>query len=245
MSPRTSPFHPQHIDLYASPHTHAHIHKRKHLTNRQLQNGALPVPSARSILPPTNLLLTYPFPLKLATLDWHPPTHISFASNHPSAAPFTSTHTIHHPEDPSLSYTTPLWPVHCVQDTPGASLVPELRADLLDDVIRKGTNPTVEMYSAFYDPYKVSDSGLAKRLRDEGVTHVFVVGLAADYCVRWSAVDAAREGFVTYIVEEGTRAVDPDKWEDVKKEIEKEGVRVVGMAGEEVERVRKLGEARG
>jgi nicotinamidase-related amidase len=127
-----------------------------------------------------------------------------------------------------------------VQNTPGAALVPELEVGKIDRIVEKGMDSRVEMYSAFYDPLKeprVSDSGLAKVLKEEGVTHVYVVGLAADYCVKFTAVDAAGEGFETYIVDEATRAVDQDEWETAKKELARQGVEVVGMDGKEVKRV--------
>jgi len=107
-------------------------------------------------------------------------------------------------------------------------------------VIEKGIDPRVEMYSAFYDPLRnprVSDSGLAAVLRDSGVTHVYVVGLAGDYCVRCTAADAHAEGFVTYVVEEGTRAVDSVGWAACKTEIEEGGVSVVSKDGPEVRRL--------
>ncbi|KAI1331365.1 isochorismatase [Xylariaceae sp. FL0255] len=172
-------------------------------------NGSLAVPGGRDIAEPINKLLALPsFVLKVATKDWHPANHISFASNHASASPFTSTAEVIHPSDASQSYTTRLWPIHCVQDTAGAALIPELDTTHLDAVIEKGTDRRVEMYSAFYDPFKVSDSGLAELLRKHRVTDVYVVGLAADYCVAATAEDAAREGFKTFLVEECTRPVD-------------------------------------
>ncbi|KAK4129158.1 nicotinamidase [Parathielavia appendiculata] len=192
-------------------------------------NGALPVPEGRSIIPLINTLLSLPtFHLKIATKDWHPPDHISFASNHTNTTthttkrPFLDTTTITNPHNPSETYTTRLWPVHCVQSTPGASLVPELATAQLTHTIEKGQDPRVEMYSAFYSPLKdprVSDSGLAALLRSHGITHVYVVGLAADYCVRCTAEDAVAEGFETYVVEEGTRAVDPGLWGGCKAEM--------------------------
>lgn len=199
------------------------------------------MPNGRDVLPTINTLLTLPFPLKLATQDWHPQSHISFSSNHPSTAPFTSTHTITHPSDPARSYTTTLWPDHCVQDSPGAALLPGLRTDLVHDVIKKGKRDDVEMYSAFYDPFRLEDSGLAERLRGEGVGAVFVVGLAGDYCVRATALDARREGFEVVVVEEGTRCVDPTAWERIRGELNGVGVKVVGMESDEVARVRALG----
>lgn len=108
-------------------------------------------------------------------------------------------------------------------------------------MLKKGKRNDVEMYSAFYDPFRLEDSGLAERLRGEGVGCVFVVGLAGDYCVRATALDARREGFEVVVVEEGTRCVDPKAWQRVRKELVGEGVRVVSVQSEEVERVRALG----
>ncbi|KAK4231136.1 Pyrazinamidase/nicotinamidase [Podospora fimiseda] len=205
-------------------------------------SGTLAVPNARTILPLINHLLSLPtFTLRIATKDWHPPTHISFAPNHsPTTRPFLDTTTITNPLNPQETYTTHLWPIHCLQDTPGASLVPELNTSKLDHIIHKGQNPQVEMYSAFYSPLRnptISDSGLAKILHSAEITHVYVVGLAADYCVRCTAEDAKMEGFKTYIIEEGTKAVDPEGWEKCKAEIEGKGVKVVSIGGEEVKRL--------
>ncbi|KAG6039137.1 hypothetical protein E4U41_003153 [Claviceps citrina] len=206
-------------------------------------NGSLPVPHGRAIASPLNNLLSLPgFALKLATRDLHPRNHISFADNHPPPAnkPFTSSARVHHPSDPSRSYTTTLWPVHCVRGTPGAELVPELHADAVDAVLDKGTDPRVEMYSAFYDPLRVSDTGLADRLRGRGVTDVFVGGLAADFCVRATAEHAVDEGFRAYVVEEATRPVLPDLWDDCRRAMMRHGVEMVSMDGPEIARVRAL-----
>ncbi|KAL2137266.1 hypothetical protein VTI74DRAFT_4997 [Chaetomium olivicolor] len=210
-------------------------------------SGSLPVPDGRSITPFINTLLAQPtFALKIATKDWHPPNHISFASSHsatnPPKRPFLDCTTVTNPNNPSESYTTRLWPEHCVQHTRGAQLVPELDTSLVTHIIEKGIDARVEMYSAFYSPLsspRFGDSGLAALLRGQGVTHVYVVGLAADYCVRYTAEDAVREGFETYVIEEGTRAVDPAGWEGCKKEMEGMGVRVVRADGEEVRRLFK------
>lgn len=204
-------------------------------------NGSLPVSHGRSLPPLINTLLSLPtFIIRIGTKDWHPPSHISFASNHPNASPFTSFATITNPYNPLESYTTRLWPDHCIQNTPGAELIPELESWRFDLIIQKGTDERVEMYSAFYDPLKeprVSDSGLATVLKEKGVTHVYVVGLAGDYCVKCTAVDAVKEGFETYVIEEGTKAVDAEGWEGCKKEMEGEGVQVVKMDGLEVKRL--------
>ncbi|KAI9845562.1 MAG: NAD(+) salvage pathway protein [Sclerophora amabilis] len=210
-------------------------------------NGALAVAGGRDVAPIINNLLSLPFSFKVATKDWHPPDHVSFASNHapPNNKPFTS-FTTQNPLNMSETSEIRLWPVHCVQGTPGASIIPELDVMKLDHIVEKGQDPRVEMYSAFAAPFenpRVAQSGLADVLRRERISHVYVSGLAADYCVAATAVDACREGFQTVIVEEATRAVDPGeeglgaakrKWAEV-------GIELVGINGEEVEMVRRLG----
>lgn len=198
----------------------------------------------RTIAPIINSLLSLPFHIRIATKDFHPPDHISFASNHaaPNNKPFESSATITNPLNASESQTTRLWPDHCIQGTKGAELIPELDVAKVDHVVEKGQDPRVEMYSAFADPFRspcVSRSGLAERLKEEGVTHCYVVGLAMDYCVRWTAVDAAKEGFETVIVNEGTKAVDPESWDEVAGKLKKEGVRMVTIDGEEVKMVKE------
>ncbi|PQE29991.1 Pyrazinamidase nicotinamidase protein [Rutstroemia sp. NJR-2017a WRK4] len=203
-------------------------------------NGSLAVANGRDTIPVINTLLTYPFPVKVATKDWHPSNHTSFASNHPGTKPFTDFTTIVNPSNPSEAYSTRLWPDHCIQDTLGSEHPFELNTTHFTKTIHKGQNPQVEMYSAFYDPLKsprCSDSGLAAYLKEEGITDVYVVGLAADYCVKYTAEDAAREGFKTYVVEEATRAVDPTEWEKMKSSLD--GVKVINLNDEEVLRVKE------
>ncbi|KAK7430971.1 NAD(+) salvage pathway protein [Neonectria magnoliae] len=201
-------------------------------------NGSLAVTDGRAIAPAINTLLHLPFVLKIATKDWHPRHHISFAANHPGAEPYTSSHTIAYPSDPSRTYTTTLWPVHCVQGSLGAELVPELDVAALHSVIEKGKDPTVEMYSAFYDPFHVNDSGLAKMLTDAAVTDVFVVGLASDFCVKATAEHAVEEGYRTFIVNEGTRPVLPDKWDECKRDMEAKGINFISIDGDQVARLK-------
>lgn len=206
-------------------------------------SGSLAIPQGRDIAPTVNELLALPsFAVRIATQDWHPADHISFAANHtPPRQPFVDSVPVVNPRNASETFETRLWPVHCVQGTKGAELVPELAAGRVDVVVKKGTDARVEMYSAFYDPFedpRVCDSGLAQALKDKGVTHVYVVGLAFDYCVSATATDAAKEGFVTYVVEEGTRAVDAAGWDKCKEGLAGGGVKVVSMDGEEVRRLR-------
>ncbi|KAL2876288.1 NAD(+) salvage pathway protein [Colletotrichum sp. CLE4] len=203
-------------------------------------NGSLAVANGRDIHPVVNALLRLPFTIKIATKDWHPQGHISFASNHKGKQPFVDAIDIVNPRNSAETFHTRLWPVHCVQGTPGAALVPELDAPAIDTVIEKGQNKDVEMYSVFYDPFqspRVSDSGLAASLKDKGVTDVYVVGLAGDYCVKCTALDAQKEGFRTFIVEEGTRPVDAEKWDECKGALEASGVKIINMEGPEVRRV--------
>ncbi|PQE20234.1 Pyrazinamidase nicotinamidase protein [Rutstroemia sp. NJR-2017a BBW] len=191
-------------------------------------NGSLAVANGRDTIPVINTLLTYPFPVKVATKDWHPSNHTSFASNHPGTKPFTDFTTIVNPSNPSEAYSTRLWPDHCIQDTLGSEHPFELNTTHFTKTIHKGQNPQVEM---------CSDSGLAAYLKEEGITDVYVVGLAADYCVKYTAEDAAREGFKTYVVEEATRAVDPTEWEKMKSSLD--GVKVIKLNDEEVLRVKE------
>jgi len=206
------------------------------------QNGSLAVSDGRDIIPAVNMLLGLHFVIKVATKDWHPADHISFASNHTGKQPFTDFATIINPSNASERYESRLWPDHCIQNTKGAELVPELDIKKVDTILEKGQAKDVEMYSAFYPPLekpRVSDSGLAGVLKEKGVTDVYVVGLAFDYCVKCTAVDAASEGFKTVIVAEGTNAVDPSTWDVVKAELKAKGVEVVNIDGEEVAKITK------
>lgn len=206
-------------------------------------DGSLAVAGGRDIAAPVNELLSLPaFAIRVATQDWHPPDHISFAPNHAGKQPFADHATVVNPHNPAEAYETRLWPVHCVQGTRGAELVPELDAGGVDRVVKKGRDARVEMYSAFYDPFRsprVSDSGLAGILKEKSVTHVYVVGLAFDYCVKATAEDAVREGFTTYVVEDATRAVaGAEGWAACTSALEKAGVKVVRMDSEEVKKLR-------
>ncbi|KAJ4470889.1 Isochorismatase-like protein [Lentinula aciculospora] len=212
-------------------------------------HGALAVAEGRLIAPIINDLLQLPFVKKIATKDFHPPHHISFASNHPEPhnRPFTSFATIPNPHNPDETQISRLWPVHCVQGTPGAELIPELDTSRIDLIVEKGQDSRVEMYSAFEAPFrdpvvKEASSGLAQKLREAGVTDVFVVGLAMDYCVRSTAIDAAAEGFKTYVISEATKAVDSGEqgWGKTEKDLESADVTLVRLAGEELGKVRLL-----
>lgn len=147
------------------------------------------------------------------TQDWHPASHVSFASQHEGKAPF---------ETIELAYGTQvLWPDHCVQGTRGAELSHDLDIPHAQLVIRKGYNRQVDSYSGFQEADRKTRTGLAGYLRERGLTRVYVVGLATDFCVAWTALDARAEGFDTVVIEDATRAIDADSsleraWADMK-----------------------------
>ena len=129
-----------------------------------------------------------------------------------------------------------------MQGSKGAELIPELDISRIDHVVEKGQDKRVEMYSAFADPFEthVSKSGLEDLLKTAGITHVFCVGLAMDYCVKFTALDASKAGFTTYVISEGTRAVDSAQWDTVVNELQASNVKMIKADSAEVERVRTL-----
>ena len=161
--------------------------------------GALAVAGGDEIISRINGLMD-DFATVVLTQDWHPADHSSFAANHPGAQPFTL---IQMPYGPQV-----LWPVHCVQGTEGAEFHKALRTDPAQLVVRKGFRPEIDSYSAFFENDHVTPTGLEGYLRSRRVTAVTLVGLATDYCVAYSALDAARLGFKATVLEGATRAID-------------------------------------
>jgi nicotinamidase/pyrazinamidase len=161
--------------------------------------GALAVGEGDAVVPVINAL-TERFDHVVLTQDWHPAGHSSFASSHPGSAPFE---VIAMPYGPQV-----LWPDHCVQGTVGASFHAKLLVDRAELVIRKGFRGAIDSYSAFYENDRRTPTGLAGYLRERGFKRVFLAGLATDYCVYYSAVDARREGFEATVIESGCRAID-------------------------------------
>lgn len=161
--------------------------------------GSLPVRDGDSVVPVANGL-AHRFDMVVATQDWHPPDHGSFASNHPGKSPGDIV---------ALGgIDQVLWPDHCVQGTPGASFHSALDVSTISSVCRKGTDSGIDSYSGFFDNRHRKDTGLAAHLRDRGVDAVTIVGLATDYCVRFTALDGRRLGFDIDVVVDGVRAVD-------------------------------------
>ncbi|MEX0502945.1 bifunctional nicotinamidase/pyrazinamidase [Alphaproteobacteria bacterium LSUCC0719] len=163
--------------------------------------GALAVSDGDSIMQPINEMMGA-FDLVILTQDWHPEGHSSFASSHEGAAPFTLTDM---PYGPQV-----LWPDHCIQGRQGAEFHPALDTVRADAVIRKGTNPAVDSYSAFFENDKATATGLAGLLRDRGCQDLTMVGLATDYCVAWSALDGVANGFRVEVRLPACRAIDLD-----------------------------------
>ena len=168
------------------------------LQNDFLPTGALPVPRGDEVIPVADRLLAK-FDLVVATQDWHPPTHGSFASNQPGHKPgeLIDLHGL----------TQVLWPEHCVQGTPGAEFVKGIDTRRITKVFQKGTDPTVDSYSGFFDNGHRKATGMGAYLKEKGVDEVFVLGLATDYCVKFTALDAVSLGLKTHVIEDACRGV--------------------------------------
>lgn len=174
--------------------------------NDFVPGGALAVTEGDQIIPTINQLQSK-FDLVVATQDWHPADHSSFISNGPEG----------------------IWPDHCVQETSGAEFVDELNMEKIAQVVRKGTNTAVDSYSGFFDNDHNTSTGLNDYLHDNGITDVYIVGLATDYCVKYTALDAITEGFTTTTIIDATRGVEvnPGDVENAIKEMEDAGVAIV------------------
>src|SRR5687767_7811993 len=164
-----------------------------------LPGGTLPVPDGDKIIPIINRLAPA-FRHVVITQDWHTQGHISFASTHPGKKPF---------ETVQLPYGTQvLWPDHCIQGTPDADLHKDLKIPHAALIIRKGYRPHVDSYSAFLEADRKAMTGLTGYLKERGLKNVYLVGLATDFCVAWSALDAKRAGFAASVIEDATRGID-------------------------------------
>ena len=190
------------------------------IQNDFLPGGALAVPGGDQVVPVANRMIER-FDLTVATQDWHPANHGSFASQHDGQAvgDIIELHGL-----PQI-----MWPDHCVQDTPGAQFAPGLQIDDPVRVFPKGTDPGIDSYSGFFDNGHRNATGLGEALQAAGVEHVFVLGLATDYCVKFTALDARKLGFEVTLIEDGCRGVNL-KAGDVDRAIEEmkeAGIRVV------------------
>ena len=163
--------------------------------------GALAVPDGDAVVPAINDLMPR-FAHVILTQDWHPATHMSFASQHADLAPFETFTADYGPQV--------VWPDHCVQGTPGAAMHADLDTTKAELVIRKGFRQDIDSYSAFFENDRTTPTGLAGYLRERGIKRLFLAGLALDFCVNYSAVDGRRAGFGVFVIEDACRGIDLD-----------------------------------
>jgi nicotinamidase/pyrazinamidase len=184
-----------------------------------LPGGSLAVEHGDEVIPVANRAQS-DFGLIVATQDWHPRNHGSFASNHPGKKPGDMIELGGVPQV--------LWPDHCVQGSHGAEFHSAFDRSRVSRVFQKGTDPGIDSYSAFFDNGHRKSTGLGDFLRENGITDVFLLGLATDYCVKFSALDALYLGFATHVIEEGTRGVNlqPNDSRDALEELRNRGVQI-------------------
>jgi len=190
------------------------------LQNDFVPGRALSVPNGDQVIPIANKLQR-DYSLVVATQDCHPPNHGSFAVNHAGKQP----------GDRIIldGIEQILWPVHCVQDTPGADFVPALDRSRIARVFQKGTDPRIDSYSTFFDNAHRRATGLGDYLKEQSVTDIYLLGLALDYCVKFSALDARQLGFTTYVILDACRgiALQPNDLEKALEEMKRAGVKIV------------------
>jgi nicotinamidase/pyrazinamidase len=189
--------------------------------NDFLPGGALAVADGDQIIPVLNRIQKH-FDLVVATQDWHPKNHGSFASNHAGKKPFDSTIL--------GGLDQILWPDHCVQGETGSDFSSELSMYSVETIFRKGTNPGIDSYSGFFDNGKKKSTGLGDYLKGRGVKKVFVGGLAADFCVGFTTLDALELGFDTTLIEDATRPIDQKGWEKMKQSIHDKGGKIINSS---------------
>ena len=190
------------------------------LQNDFMPGGALAVTEGDKVVPLANRLAAK-FSITVATQDWHPQNHTSFASNNPGHAIGSVIELNGIPQV--------LWPDHCIQGSHGAGFHADLNTALIGKVFKKGTYPQVDSYSGFFDNNRAHATGLAEWLREQGVKTLYIMGLATDYCVKYTALDAAQLGFETFLIEDGCRGVELQPG-DVKRaidEMRKAGIKCV------------------
>ncbi|WP_114778634.1 bifunctional nicotinamidase/pyrazinamidase [Botryobacter ruber] len=178
------------------------------IQNDFLPGGALAVPEGDQVIPIVNRIQEH-FDLVVATQDWHPENHKSFASNHEGKNNFEVIQL--------QGLEQVLWPDHCLQGTPGAAFSEDLQMNKVEAIFRKGMDPEIDSYSGFYDNGYLKSTALADYLRNKQVSEVYVAGLAGDYCVYFTAKDALKEGFKTFVVEDACRPISLEGYERAKE----------------------------
>ncbi len=188
------------------------------IQNDFIPGGSLAVPEGDQVVDIANKIQDK-FDLILATQDWHPENHISFAKNHQGKKEF---------EEIKLGdLTQTLWPNHCVQNTKGAEFHPNLKTDKIEAIFRKGTNPEIDSYSAFFDNAHLKNTGLSGYLKEKGVKTIYFMGLAGDICVYFSIKDALNFGFDCVMIEDGSKPLNAETFAEQKKELLAKGVKYI------------------
>ncbi|WBL22488.1 bifunctional nicotinamidase/pyrazinamidase [Zunongwangia sp. HRR-M8] len=185
--------------------------------NDFMPGGALAVPGGDEIVPIINKLQEK-FDLVIATQDWHPAGHASFASAH-------SKKTFEVIDLNGIDQV--MWPDHCIQGSEGVAFHKDLKLDKIEAIFRKGTNPEIDSYSGFYDNAHLKSTGLSGYLKEKEVTELYFAGLAGDFCVAFSVKDALAEGFKSFLIEDATRAIDAEGFKKAKAEIEANGGKIL------------------
>lgn len=190
------------------------------LQNDFCQGGSLAVPDGDAVVPVANRLQPF-FDCVIATKDWHPKDHVSFVSNHPGSKVGDIVQ--------ADSITQIVWPDHCIQESQGSQFHPQLNTDRIDQVIYKGTDKNIDSYSAFFDNAHLRTTGLANYLNEKGITEIYIMGLATEYCVNYSCRDSVRLGFKTHVIQDGCRGVELKKGDidQAVAEMKAEGVDLI------------------
>jgi nicotinamidase/pyrazinamidase len=186
-----------------------------------LPGGSLAVPGGDEIIPVVNRLTKH-FDLVVATQDWHPPDHSSFASNHPGKNPFDRIDL--------GGIEQVLWPDHCVQGTKGAELAVELDTSRVEAIFRKGMDPGIDSYSGFFDNGHIKSTGLGDYLKGKKADRLYVVGLAGDYCVCYTVMDALMLGFRAGLIEDATRAISDAGYQTALLTMREKGAEVISSS---------------
>jgi len=186
--------------------------------NDFMPGGSLEVPFGDMIVPLINRLQKY-FDLIVATQDWHPQNHKSFASSHSNKKPFDKI-VLHGTEQI-------LWPDHCIQGSGGAEFHPDLETNKIAAIFRKGTEPEIDSYSGFFDNEHQINTGLSGYLKEKGATELHFCGLAADICVYFTIKDSLEEGFSAVLIEDASRPLSNDTYAGIKTELTKAGVKII------------------
>lgn len=192
------------------------------LQNDFFPGGALAVKDGDKVLPAINALMKMPFDLVVATKDYHPPLHVSFASTHGKQAG----------DIISDGETTQiLWPNHCVQGSKGSDFAPGWDVVNVNQVVHKGTNVEIDSYSTFFDNGHSQETGLNQLLKEQGIDTIYIAGLATDYCVKYSVLDARDLGYKVFVVKEGCRPVNlrPEDGENAFQEMRESGASIISI----------------